>query len=188
MVPRVSAKPCLLPAELNAWQGKPAQRMSKSGIFFVSTFVISPVIVSPGWFSCKTLTAYGLISEVKTQTGFNPFSLAASSSPQRIPPMPANRSIKRNTLCFLQTATLGWLKEASTTFAISFPLSILGVNGISLSPLGKASFINSFIFNGSAANSSPNEKTTYAPFGLGYFNCSISACSLIAEFTQGNRW
>ena len=43
IVPRVSANPCRLPAELKAWHGNPAQSTSKSGMSEVSTFVMSPV-------------------------------------------------------------------------------------------------------------------------------------------------
>mgnify|MGYP003418238824 CR=1 FL=1 len=48
-VPLVSAKPLRFPAKENAWQGNPAQRISKSlGIlFFVLSLVISPKGTSP---------------------------------------------------------------------------------------------------------------------------------------------
>lgn len=41
-VPRVSVKPNLFPAAEKDWHGKPAQQMSKSGISFSLTCVISP--------------------------------------------------------------------------------------------------------------------------------------------------
>ena len=36
-VPRVSAKPNLLPAELNGWHGKPPNKTSKSGISLLTS-------------------------------------------------------------------------------------------------------------------------------------------------------
>ena len=99
-------------------------------MFFVSILVISPIIVSVGWFSRSTLTAYGLISDVITHTGFIPLSLAACSSPYLIPPIPAKRSIKRSTFFGVQIASAGGMRELSTALAMSSPFSILGANGI----------------------------------------------------------
>ena len=45
-VPLVSANPNPLPAELNAWQGKPPNKISKSGMEEGSILVISPTIAS----------------------------------------------------------------------------------------------------------------------------------------------
>ena len=71
--------------------------------------------------------------------------------------MPANKSMKRKTLCWSHSATFGCLKDTSTTFAISCPFNNFGANGISFLSLEKVLSISSLIFNGSAINSSPKE-------------------------------
>lgn len=94
-VPLVSANPFCNPALLNAWQGNPPSRTLNWGMSELFVLVISVIFMfSPGKLVFRARIADGFISEVNTHLPSIPRESNACSNPIRIPPNPANRSMK----------------------------------------------------------------------------------------------
>ena len=89
-VPHVSfEKPSFFPIIENAWQGKPPNKISKSGISFASIFVMSPDGCSP------KLASY-VLQASSSNSEENTHLPPTCSNPNLIPPIPANKSINLN--------------------------------------------------------------------------------------------
>ena len=80
------------PANEKAWQGKPARHTSKGGTSFSLIFVMSPAI-SEGVGKLVRYVACAYVSHSDTKTVS--CRRKARSKPNRMPPIPAKRSIKR---------------------------------------------------------------------------------------------